>query len=196
MEKIIHPRTAFLSAMIAFGGLWRIFASSLHLPAIENFTPIGAMALFGGCYFANKGRAFFVPLFALLFSDIIIMRFFYPEHSQSLLYEGWLWVYGSFALLVLLGHCIRKVSALRIFALGSLAALLHWLITDFGIWLGGIDVTTGLPFTKDLAGLLKCYTLALPFLKTMFLGNLVFCALMFGSFALAKRRIPALSKAV
>ena len=188
MKKIVHPRTAFLVGIISFGGLWRLLALGMHLPT-ENFTPIGAMALFGGCYFAKKGKAFLVPLLCLFASDIIIMQLFYPGYSKGLLYEGWPWVYGSFVLMVLLGHCIRRPSTLSVFSTAVFAALLHWVVTDFGIWLGGLDITTGQPFTRDLVGLLKCYTLALPYLKAMLLGNLVFCTLMFGSFELARVQI-------
>lgn len=194
MKKVIHPRTALLSAIISFAGVWRLLVSGAYIP-FENFTPVGAMALFGGCYFANKGKAFLVPLFSLFLSDIIIMQLFYPEHSTALLYEGWPWVYSSFALIVCIGFFIKRVSLGSVFASALLAALLHWVVSDFGIWMGGIDVSTGLPFTKDFSGLLKCYILALPFLKNMLLGNLVFSALMFGAFELAQRRVPAFSKA-
>ena len=197
MKKIIHPRTVVLLLMICLAAAWRLFAPGRQLASLslENFTPLGAMALFGGCYFANKWKAFLFPLLALFLSDIIIMQLIYPEHSKAFLYEGWPWVYGTFALIVFMGHFIKKVSVKSVFVSAASAALLHWVISDFGVWLSGIDITTGLPFTKDISGLLKCYILAIPYLKNILMGNLVFSALMFGSFELAQRRIPMLSKA-
>ena len=43
-----------------------------------------------------------------------------------------------------------------------------------------------------LGGLWLCYIAALPYLLNMILGNLVFCAVLFGGFALAERRFPTL----
>ncbi len=57
-----------------------------------------------------------------------------------------------------------------------------------------IDITTGKPFTRDLSGLIRCYTLGLPFLKNTLLSNLVFSGIFFGLFAWMERKIPALCR--
>ena len=84
-----HARlAAILSAILV--------AAALRLvPHPPNFSPIGAMALFGGAYFGRRALAFAAPLGALLLSDAIL-----GFHS------GVPYVYGSVALVVLLGWAV------------------------------------------------------------------------------------------
>ena len=58
--KAINP-----SLIIGLAVLARI------IPHVPNFTPIAAMALFGGAYL-NRRYAILVPLVAMVFSDIFI----------------------------------------------------------------------------------------------------------------------------
>lgn len=190
----IHPRTTALVGLILLAAAFRLVQSSPVFSILSNLTPFGAMALFGGHYFKDKWKAMLVPVIALWLSDIFLNRFYYSDH-WVFFYGGQLWVYGTFAATVGLGMLMGKPSMLRIAGFGIGAALLHWLVTDFGVWIGGsTDITTGLPFTRDWTGFIKCLTLALPFLRNMILGNLVFCGVLFGAFEYAQRRYPVLSK--
>src|SRR5205807_1664351 len=73
------------------------------IPHPPNFAPIGAMALFGGAALPGAW-AFAVPLAALVLSDAVLG-----------FYQGWIWVYGSFALIVLIGAALRRRrTALRV----------------------------------------------------------------------------------
>ena len=47
-------------------------------------------------------------------------------------------------------------------------------------------------YSRDMAGLLKCYTLAIPFFKNMLAANLIYSAILFGGFELAKVRFKIL----
>ncbi|MBL7849503.1 MAG: hypothetical protein JNN04_01285 [Cyclobacteriaceae bacterium] len=188
----INPRTTVLVSMILLAAAFRLVQSSPVFSILSNLTPFGAMALFGGYYFRDKWKAMLVPVIALWLSDIFLNRFYYKT-EWVFFYSGQLWVYGVFAATVLLGMMIGRPSFLRVTGFGVGAALLHWLVTDFGVWIGGAtDITTGLPFTKDWNGFVKCLTLAIPFLRNMILGNLVFCGVMFGAFEWAQRKYPAL----
>ncbi|MBL7847039.1 MAG: hypothetical protein JNL40_06190 [Cyclobacteriaceae bacterium] len=190
----IHPRTTALVALILLAAAFRLVQSSPVFSILSNLTPFGAMALFGGHYFKDKWKAMLVPVIALWLSDIFLNRFYYTD-QWVFFYGGQLWVYGTFAATVGLGMLMGKPTALRITGFGIGAALLHWLVTDFGVWIGGsTDITTGLPFTRDWTGFIKCLTLALPFLRNMIIGNLVFCGVLFGAFEYAQRRYPVLSK--
>lgn len=192
MKTFFNPRITMLLGIILLSGVWRIFIASEHSP-LHNFTPIGAMAIFGGCYFLDKKKAFLVPIITLWLSDIILNYMFY-YHKFVLLYDGFVWTYAAFGLMVFIGMAIKKVTIKNVLVAGITAALLHWLITDFGVWLArGIDITTGKPYTNDFYGLLKCYILALPYLKNMMLGNIVFCAIMFGAIEFAQNKFPALA---
>ncbi len=191
--KSLQPRTSVLVLMILLMAAFRLVQSSNVFSVLSNFTPVGAMALFGGCYFRDRWKAFFIPVVTLWISDLFLNRMYYADH-WILFYSGAYWVYGTFALMVFIGQFIRKVNVLTVAVAGISAALMHWLVTDFIVWVGGTDFTTGLPFTKDWAGLVKCYYLALPFLRNMLVGNLVFCGVFFGSFEWMQRRYPSLQQ--
>lgn len=184
-KKFINPRTGILATIIVLAGAWRLLISSGHSP-LTNFTPVGAMALFGGCYFADRWKAFLVPLLTLWLSDLFLSYFIY-FHEWKWFYDGFIFTYGSFAFMVLLGRFIKKVNIINVFAASVLAALLHWIITDFGVWLDGRM------YPVTMQGFATCYIAALPYLLNMVIGNLVFGAVMFGGFELMQRKFPALS---
>jgi len=192
MKKIFNPRTSVLALMILLAGAWRLVVTAPIMTPLSNFTPIGAMALFGGCYYKSKWKAFLVPLLTLWLSDLLLNYFVY-YHYWRWFYEGWYWTYATFALMVVMGMFIKKVSIKNIILVVIIATLVHWIITDFGVWVEhGLDITTGKPYTNDLAGLWKCLYLALPYEKNMLIGNFVFSGILFGAFEWAQKRFPAL----
>ncbi|HET7818102.1 MAG TPA: DUF6580 family putative transport protein [Bacteroidia bacterium] len=185
MNKIlINPRTNILAIIILSAGIWRLCITSSH-SSLTNFTPIGAMALFGGCYFADKWKAFVLPLLTLWLSDLLLSYFVY-FHEWKWFYSGFYITYGAFMLIVLMGRFIKKVNVRNILVASILAALTHWLITDFGVWMDGRL------YPKNMEGLITCYVAALPYVENMMIGNLVFGAIMFGSFELAQKKYPQL----
>jgi len=193
----INLRTAVLILMMVIVAALRILGAGKVISPLANFTPIGAMALFGGSYFNQKWKAYLVALGTLLLSDIIMMQTIYTEHSNGFLYSGWGWIYASFALMVMMGHFIKKVSVDSVLLSAIGAALVHWLVSDFGVWLGGgTDITTGLPYTRDAHGLAMCYWLAIPYMKNMLIGNILYGALLFGGFELLQRRYPRLQSTI
>jgi|SRR6185312_6197143 len=185
MKSIINPRTGVLASMILVAGAWRIFAGGSHM-FLANFTPVGAMALFGGVYFADKKKAYIVPILALLLSDVVLNSTIYATNWADFI-EGMAWCYGSFALTVLMGTFIKKVNVRNIVLASISSAILFWLISDFGVWIGGTM------YPKTGAGFIECYAAAIPFLKNMLLSNLVFGGVMFGVFEAAKYKFPVLA---
>src|SRR5260370_4744902 len=100
MRLFLSPRSAVLSGMILLAALSRL------IPHPPNFTPIGAMALFGGACFADRRIAFIVPLAAMLLSDLAIGLL---SGDMSLgLHRLIPAVYGTFGLIVFLGFWLRK----------------------------------------------------------------------------------------
>src|SRR4030042_5385227 len=146
-------------------------AVSLRLiPHVPNFTPIAAMALFGGVYL-NRKYALLVPIVAMLVSDLFI-GFYSPIVMFS--------VYGSFVLtgLIGLGLSKRKSPTNVIFAaIGS--SLLFFLVTNFAVWFAW--------YPKNLVGLTTCYTLAIPFFRNTLLGDLFYTGVFFGGYELVLR---------
>jgi uncharacterized protein DUF6580 len=177
-DQRLTPRSGVLIAMIAFAVAVRllIFFAPGALP--YNFTPVEAIALFGGAYFADRRLAFLVPLGAMLIADLIIgMHPLVPA------------VYACIAASVALGLGLRdKVSALRIGAYGVAGSLLFFVVISFVEWLlGDTDYCR--------AGIVSCYVAALPFLKNWLAGTLVWSALLFGGFELLRRASPRLASA-
>ncbi len=192
MKQQINPRPFVLAAIILAAGLFRLLTASGTLTSLTNFTPLGAMALFGGCYYQDKWKAYLMPLLTLWLTDIILNRFLF-FHEWVFFYSGFAWVYASFALMVLIGHYIKRVSVKSVLISAIAGAVVHWLVSDLGVWLGGgTDITTGLPYTRDWHGILMCFYLAIPFMKNLLIGNLVFSAIFFGVFELLQKRFPVL----
>lgn len=183
MKTIIKTRTGVLAIMILSASLWRlIFANNLFM---QGYTPIGAMAIFGGCYFSDKWKAYLVPLLTLWFTDVIINTFVY--HHFTLLYSGFAWIYGTFALLVMVGTFMKKVNPSNVILASVICALLHYIITDFGTWIGGTM------YAHTWVGFTTCYAAALPYLLKMLISNLVFGGLMFGAFEWAQKKYTVLA---
>ncbi|MCU0354094.1 MAG: hypothetical protein MUD08_10220 [Cytophagales bacterium] len=184
MKQLIQPRTGVLAGMVLLAALSRL------LPHPDNFTPVGAMALFGGAYFANRWAAVAVPLLSMWFSDLVLNNVFYRAYNPSFAWftPGGYWIYGSILLTVVLGWLmLRKVTVMRVAAASLSASVLFFVVTNFGVWLGG-DM-----YPQTFEGFTACYVAALPFFRNAALGDLVYCAVMFGVFALAQRRFPVLS---
>ena len=158
-----------------------IFALAVFrlLPHLPNVSPVAAMALFGGAYFADKRMALIVPFVALLLTDFILG-----------LHNSMLFVYAGFALTVGIGMWLQhRVTATNTVLAVLLSSVAFFLISNFGTWLMG-----GL-YARTAEGLLQAYIAGLPFLQNSLLGNLVFTAIIFGGYELLKGRVPALREA-
>lgn len=166
--KKLSPRSLFIIGVILFGAFMRL------MPHWPNFTPIAAMALFGGAYFQKKHLAFVVPLAALFLSDLILG-----------LHQWLVPVYISFALVTGMGLLLKNRIKMGPVVLASvMAALLFFVITNFAVWIGSPY------YPKNIGGLIECYVAGLPFLNNAMLGNLVYSGVFFGGFYLVKQRFP------
>lgn len=155
-------------------------AASRLIPHPPNFTPVAAIALFGGAQFADKRAAFLVPLAGLFLSDLVL-----GFHRLMPV------VYGAFALIVLLGFWVRhRPGPLRIAGAAVASAVLFFILTNLAVW------AFGTLYPKTGLGLLECYIAALPFFRNMLLSNLLYSILLFGGITLAERCYGRLREAV
>lgn len=181
--KNLNVRNSVLFLMIVAAAATR-FIYLGEQSAMSNFTPIGAIALFGGTYFTNRYKAYAIPLLTLFVSDIFIT---YSYTGQwTLFYGGFIWVYACFAAMVFIGGLIKKATVLNVFAASIAGVLLHWLVTDIQPWLGGTL------YSKGFEGYIQSLVAAIPFERNLLFGNLLFGAILYGGFELAKSRFSVL----
>ncbi|QIL02520.1 hypothetical protein G7078_06760 [Sphingomonas sinipercae] len=146
------------------------------LPHPANFSPIAAIALFGGAHLPRRTLGFVAPFGALLLSDAVLG--FYPGISL---------VYLAVAITVLIGWVISSRRSVLQVAGGALASsVLFFVLSNFGTWLM-MDM-----YPKSAAGLVACYAAAIPFFQNTVAGDLFFAGLLFGGFALLERAVPIL----
>ena len=135
------------------------------VPHMPNVTPITAAALFSGVYFTNKKYAFIIPLLAMFLSDLFLG------------FSGiTLFVYAAFALVSYIGLSSKKISIKTIL----LSSISFFVITNFGVWL--------MAYPKSLAGLVECYTLAIPFFRNSLIGDFVYSGILYFGFQFVSNR--------
>jgi hypothetical protein len=181
-SRLLAPGPLLLAVMIVLAALSRL------LPHPPNFSPVEAMALFGGAYFANRGWALIVPLVALLLSDIALGLTIGGDYMSYVASLSFWSVYVCIALSTVLGFGLRgKVGGANVLGYSLAGSLLFFLVTNFTTWFGS---TTLYPQTGS--GLIAAYLAGIPFFKWTVLGTLFYSALLFGGFALLRRQAPVL----
>ena len=148
-STIINKKNLIIAIIMLAAVLTRL------VPHLPNFTPVTAIALFGGLYISNKILAYALPLTIMFISDIFL------GFSSITLF-----VYSGFMLVTLIGTLRKKPNILTIF-MGSLS---FFIVTNFGVWLLG--------YPKTWTGLVECYTLALPFFRNSLLGDFFYSGVM------------------
>jgi len=136
------------------------------VPHAPNFTPIAAIALFGGAYL-NRKSALVVPLALMALSDVFLG-----------LHNVVAFTWGGILLTAILGFSLqKKLSALRVAGLSIISSLLFFLISNFGVWVMGW-------YPRTAEGLIQCYAAAIPFLRNFTVSTLVYSAVLFASYEL------------
>lgn len=177
----LAPGPLVLAGLIAIAALTRL------LPHPPNFSPVEAMALFGGAYFASKRWAVIVPLLAMFIADLALGLLRGGIYFDYFMSAGFLLVYACIAVLAVIGFGLRgKVSGGRVLGYSLVGSALFFLATNFGAWLGSPM------YPQTATGLMAAYTAGIPFFQWTVLGTLFYSAVLFGGFALLRQRIPAL----
>lgn len=177
--KLNRSTIIYLVVLIAAASIYRAFDNRMW-----GFAPQIAMALFGGMAIRNKAWAFALPLFSLFISDVIY-EVLYTKGLTPIrgFYDGQLMNYIVMASVTLVGFLFSKVNIKNI-VLGSLIAPVYFfLVSNFMVWLG-----VGVVFyERSWAGLVECYTQALPFFKGSLLSTFFFSAIFFGVYYFVNR---------
>ena len=153
-----------------------VAAALLRLvPHPPNFAPIGGVSLFSGAK-VTGWQAYLVPVLAMFATDPILSYLAgYPAFSS-----GTPVIYISFLLNVVLGKIFlshrhaNTVSPIRIGAVALAGSLQFFAITNLAVWWhsGGM-------YPHTAAGLVACYTSAIPFLERTIVGDLFYSGVLF-----------------
>jgi hypothetical protein len=164
-------RWSFLAAFVILAAVSRVFQP------LPNFTAIGALALISALMAPRAIYAFAVTGAGMLLGDLLLAQFngsvgFSPDWTS----------YLGFGLIVGMGLVIRRNPAhWKTLAAGLTASLVFFLFSNGAVWV--FSVLKGGDYSADGSGLLDCYAAGLPFYRAMFLGDLLYMPLGFGSMA-------------
>jgi hypothetical protein len=182
-----RPASLFAPGPLALTGLILLAALTRLLPHPPNFSPVEAIALFGGAYFASKQWALAVPLVVMFLSDLVLGLVHGGIYFDYFTSAGFWLVYACIALSTVLGFGLRgKVSGGRVLGYSLAGSVLFFIMTNFGAWLGASM------YPQTMAGLGAAYVAGIPFFKWTVLGTLFYSAVLFGGFALLRHKVPAL----
>lgn len=133
------------------------------LPHAANFVPITALALLAAAYLPRR-MALVVPVGIMILSDMMI-------GMHPLVAYTW----GSFVLIGFIGSLLYKRTGNRwhLAALGPVGSVIFFVITNFGVWL------QGQMYEHTFAGLIRCYTMALPFFRSTLMSDAAYTPLVF-----------------
>jgi hypothetical protein len=183
MIKVEFKSSPFLFLMIM--GMLVLTSLSRLLPHPWNFSPLGAIAIFGGATIGYRYLNILIPLFYVWVSDLLVNNILYKSYFNEFVwfYDGFYWQYVNYVLISFLAyHVINSFKVYRIILFSIFSSLLFYLISNFGVWISGSLYPT------DFQGLISCYVAGLPFLKGNLLGDLVYTSVLFGVYYLAGRK--------
>lgn len=168
----VKEELMFALGLLILGVISRLI---VHLP---NFTPVIALALFGGVYLKKK-QAVMLPVILMAATDV-----FLGLHATIL------FTWGSLALIATIGLWARNRKDFSTLAAASLvSAVLFHVVTNFGVWL-----VSGM-YPQTWAGLAACYTAAIPFFRHMLLSTALYALVLFGAYEAAVARMKKINLA-
>lgn len=187
MKKLNYRTLVLMVFMLIIVAIRVIAPLSPDFKFLANLSGIGAVALFGGAYFKNKFSAFLLPVLVLFASDLGLILTMGKDYG---FYPGWYYTYISFILMVVVGKLmIRKVNIQSVVAATLVGVLIHWIISDYGVWYGSSF------YPQTLGGFWACLVAAIPYELNFLYGTLAYSAIMFTAFETLKSRYPYLKVA-
>ncbi|MBK7854770.1 MAG: hypothetical protein IPJ79_07550 [Bacteroidetes bacterium] len=167
-------RFTVIASLIVLAAFSRIIT---HMP---NFSPLAAIGIFGAAYF-QKMAGIYYSYNRYRLSDLFINNVIYAQHYKTFtwFYSGFYWQYGSYLLITFVSFSIlKKVNIQRVLFASLISTILFFAVTNFACY-GS--------YPQNLNGLVSCYAAGIPFIKGTLLGDLFYCAVLFGTFELAQK---------
>ena len=159
-----------------------------------GFAPQIAMAIFGGAVIKDKKLAFLLPLLSMFISDALY-ELLYRSGIGNIpgFYEGQITNYILFGAMTVFGFFIKKLKVSQILFASLAAPTTFFILSNFFVWLSN-SPDAGLQRPKTFNGLLMCFNDGLPFYPWSIAATLVFSAILFGGYYLAKKSLLTSAK--
>ena len=144
-----------------------------------NFSPVIAMALFGGAVIQDKKLAFVLPLLAMFISDVL-----FELTGIAPGFWGWgqLVGYGILSLITIFGFNLKTITALKVAGFSVASSFIFFFLSNSSVWM--FDTTT---YTQNFSGWASCLAAGIPFLKNGLAADLVYSSVFFGGYYLLER---------
>ena len=128
------------------------------MPHPPNFTPIIAVGIMSGYLFKNIYLSLTTVLVSMLLADAFIG-----------FYEHMFFVYLSLLLIAIVFYKIsKKINYKNLFIFSFFGSVFFFIISNFGLWI------IGNLYERNMAGLIECYFMAIPFFKNTLISTLIF----------------------
>lgn len=160
------------AVLIAFAALLKV-ATYPH-----TLSPMIAIALFSGVVITDKKLSFAMPLLAMVASDIILEVFTKTPGFYGLEQVG---NYAALLFITTLGFAMKRITVINVAGFSLASSLLFYFLSNTNTFF----FDTFNSFDNSFAGYIKCMTDGIPFIK--FIPDLVFSAVLFGSYVLLFR---------
>jgi hypothetical protein len=153
-------------ALIVIGVLSRLIPHPPNVTAVVGVTLLGAYAI------RSPWLAALIPIATMALADVVL-----GWHSSAI------FTYAGMACGTAIGRLtLTRLSPLRLGAAAFLASLAFFLISNFGVYLGGF-------YGYGVDGLIACYVAAIPFWGNSLIGDLGSTAILFAIFVFARRYV-------
>lgn len=186
-RSTLRPRVPVLWAFFTYAFVVRVLPYVLHetagAPLLDtfeaypwNFSPLFALAIFGGAAFGWR-LATFAPLATLVLGDLLIVAVSGGEWG---FYSAQAFTYLAFLAVVACGVPLRvRPQATDVAIAGFGGATAFFVVSNFGVWITGGGNSH--PLTPS--GLLMCFADGIPFYGRTLLSMAVFLPLLFSPLA-------------
>lgn len=138
------------------------------LPHPWHLTPLGAALLFFGA--KRPTREWIAPMLLLLSADVYLTTVHYHMAIGMDQFVTWMWYVAALGIGYVL---VRKVNVARVVGASLVSATTFFLASNFAVW------AFGTMYPRTLAGLVQCYTMAIPFFRGTFASDLIFAPVLF-----------------
>ncbi|MEZ6059600.1 MAG: DUF6580 family putative transport protein [Planctomycetaceae bacterium] len=163
-----HSPTLVIAAACAVTVLLRVIDNP-----VANVSGLGALALLCGSVLRHPA-AVLIPLAVRAATDTII-----ELRTGSGFYESWWFDYAAYAVIFSVGRFVRRRHYGSVLTGALTSAAVFFFVSNFGVWAAWPET-----YAHTLAGLIDCYTKAIPFARGTFLGDVVLSLVFFSAWNL------------